>query len=294
LLLKKLPSLVCLPAIWLLVAGFAFAENSPSLSPELLHRIQSEIRAYYNIPARVNISVSNPSASDMAGFDAISVTFTGGPQVVTYQFLLSKDRKTLAHLKTFDLSQDFMSKIDLNGRPVRGNANAKVTIVNFDDFECPFCARMYTTLFNGMLKSYGDKIKIVYKDYPLTQIHPWAMHAAVDANCLAEQSSAAYWDFSDYVHANQREIGGKSRQESFTNLDSLTAQQGKKYNVDVPKLDACVKKQDESKVRASMAEADKLNVEATPTLFVNGERISGAIPEAELREVLDRVLADNK
>ena len=66
-----------------------------------------------------------------------------------------------------------MKKIDLAGRPVRGNPDAKVTIVNYDDFECPFCSRMHSTLMSEILPQYGDKIKIVYKDYPLS-MHPWA------------------------------------------------------------------------------------------------------------------------
>jgi protein-disulfide isomerase len=206
-----------------------------------------------------------------------------------------KDHKTLAHLEKIDISQDLMSKIDVKGRPVRGNANAKVTIVNFDDFECPFCSRMHSTLFPNLLKTYGDKIKVIYKDYPLVEIHPWAMRAAIDGNCLADQNGDAYWEFADYIHANQKAIapageGEKNWSESFTKLDALAKDQAAKHSLDKQKLEACVKKQDESGVRASMAEAEKLGVDSTPTLFVNGERLSGAVPEPELRAILDRAL----
>ena len=59
---------------------------------------------------------------------------------------------------------------------------------------------------SDLLKTYGSQVKIVYKDYPLTSIHPWAMHAAVDANCLASQNNDAFWEFADYAHANQKDI----------------------------------------------------------------------------------------
>jgi protein-disulfide isomerase len=186
-----------------------------------------------------------------------------------------------------------MSKIDLKGRAVRGNANAKVVIVNFDDFQCPFCSRMHSNLFANVFKDYADRVKVVYKDYPLIEIHPWAMHAAIDGNCLAEQNNEAYWDFADYVHGNQKLVAGASRTDAYLNLDNAAKDQAQKRQLDQGKLQACVQKQDESAVRASMAEGDQLGVDSTPTLFINGERFTGAVPEQELRAVLNRALADS-
>ena len=104
-----------------------------------------------------------------------------------------------------DVSQDLMSKIDVKGRPSRGNPNAKVTIVNFDDFQCPFCSRMHARFLTMCSRNMATRVKVIYKDYPLVEIHPWAMHAAIDGNCLGEQNTPAYWDFADYIHANQKQ-----------------------------------------------------------------------------------------
>jgi protein-disulfide isomerase len=249
-----------------------------------------EIRSRYQVPTGVNVTIGTPTASELGGFDNLAVTLSGGTHSSTHDFLISKDRKTLAHMEKMDITQDFMSKIDIKGRPWRGNPNAKVTIINFDDFECPFCSRMHSTLFPGLLKAYGDKVRIIYKDFPLVEIHPWAMHAAIDGNCLAAQNNDAYWDFADYVHANQRLLPGNNVADAMTKLDATAHEQGVKYKLDQPKLDACVKKQDESGVRASIAEGEKFAIDSTPTLFVNGERMSGAIPEAEMHQVLDRAL----
>ncbi len=265
---------------------------SGAISTEVMHRILTEIRSRYNVPPQVKISVAEPKPSDMPGYELIVITFSEGTHSSTHDFLLSRDRKTLGHLEKIDISQDLMSKINVQGRPVRGNAGAKVTIVNYDDFQCPFCSRMHQTLFPGLLTAYGDKVKFVYKDYPLVEIHPWAMHAAVDANCLGEQNGAAYWDFADYVHANQKAIAGHSQEEAFANLDRAATDQATKHQLDLPKIQACIKKQDDSAVRASMEEGDKIGVDSTPTLFVNGERLSGAIPEEQMHAVLDRALAD--
>jgi len=264
--------------------------SSGALTPEIKRRIQTEIRSRYNVPPSIGVGLSDLKPSEVPGYDQLTITFTGGTHNTTFDFLISKDRKTLARLEKFDISQDLMAKIDVKGRPVRGNANAHVTIVNFDDFQCPFCSRMHATLFPGILQAYGDRIKVIYKDYPLVEIHPWAMHAAVNANCLAEQSNDAYWDFADYVHGNQKEVSGRSRAESFANLDRIAKDQGQKHQLDLQKLQACIQKQDETAVRASMAEADKLGVDSTPTLYINGEKSTGVLSEDVLRTVLDRAL----
>ena len=262
------------------------------LTPEISHRITTEIRSRYNVPPQISIALSDPKPGNFGGYDDLVVTFSGGSRTTNHTFLVSKDRKTLAHLETIDISVDLMSKIDVKGRPVKGNTGAKVTIVNFDDFQCPFCSRLHATLFANVFKDYADKVRVIYKDYPLVEIHPWAIHAAVDGNCLGEQNNQAYWDFADYVHANQRLVAGKSREEAFANLDNQAKEQGQKYKLDQDKLQACLKKQDETAVRDSMAEGDKLGVDSTPTLFINGERFTGAVPEQELRAALDRALAD--
>ena len=269
------------------------AEKAEPLSPEVAHRIQTEIRTHYNVPQQITISVGAPTMGSVPGYDDLAITLIGGSHPSTHEFLISKDRKTLAHMEKYDVSQDLMSKIDVKGRAVRGNPNAKDTIVNFDDFQCPFCSRMHANLFASVFKDYADRVKVVYKDYPLIEIHPWAMHAAIDGNCLAEQNNEAYWDFADYVHANQKVVAGASRTDAYSNLDNAARTQAQKHQLDEGKLQACVQKQDESAVRASMAEGDKLGVDSTPTLFINGERFTGAVPEQELRAVLNRALADS-
>jgi len=270
------------------------AQLAPAPS-DLIQKIERQVRATYSIPASVKITVGPLRPSDFAGYDALTITMEGGEKKQTYDFLLSKDGKTLARMTKLDLTKDpyveAMKKIDLSGRPTRGSKDAKVVVVNFDDFECPFCSRMHQTLFPELLKEYGDRVEFVYKDYPLTEIHPWATHAAVDANCLAAQNNDAYWDFADHIHANQREINSeKARDAQFAALDRLTLEQGQKHNLDQSKLQACVKAQNEDAVKSSMHEAEGVGVTATPTLFVNGQEMDGALPISEMRAALDRAL----
>src|SRR3989449_5034834 len=268
------------------------AQSAPT---DVAQRIERQVRAYYTIPAHVKIILSPLKPSEFPNYDALTITFDSGDKKQNYDFLLSKDGKTLSRLTKLDLSKDpyaeVMKKIDFSGRPTRGNKAAKVVVVNYDDFQCPFCSRMHQTLFPQLLKEYGDRVVFIYKDFPLSEIHPWAMHAAVDANCLASQNNDAYWDFADYIHANQTEVNSeKSRDGQFGALDRLAMVQGQKHNVDGAKLQSCVKAQKDEAVRASVKEGSTLGVEATPTLFVNGEKIDGAMPIGDIRAVLDRAL----
>ena len=280
--------------VLLLVCLGCSAQLAPVPS-DLNQTIERQVRATYSIPATVRITVGTLRPSDFTGYDALTISMEGGEKKQTYDFLLSKDGKTLARMTKLDLTKDpyveAMKKIDLNGRPTRGSRDAKVVVVNFDDFECPFCSRMHQTLFPELLKEYGDRVEFVYKDYPLTEIHPWATHAAVDANCLAAQNNDAYWDFADHIHANQREVSSeKGRDAQFAALDRMTLEQGQKHNLDQSKLQACVKAQNEDAVKASMHEAEGVGVTATPTLFVNGQEMDGALPITEMRAALDRAL----
>ena len=160
-------------------------------------------------------------------------------------------------------------------------------IVNYDDLQCPFCSRMHTTLMTEILPQYGDRIKIVYKDYPLS-MHPWAKHSANDANCLAESNSAAYWEFADFVHANQKAIGsGQDLTRSTLELDRIAVDIGKKNGVDTTKLQACLKNQPDKVLKASMAEGELLGLNATPTMYINGQKLEGAVDADEVREAAD-------
>ena len=267
-----------------------------AVSPELKQRIEHQVRAQFELPPDVTINVGPLRPSDIQGFSALTLTLDGHGKQQKVDFLLSQDGKTLARMTKIDLTHDIyaerMSKIDVQGRPVRGNPDAKVTIVNYDDYQCPFCSRMHTTLTQEILPQYGDKVKIVYKDYPLP-MHPWAKHAANDANCLAKENPQAFWEFADYVHGHQRDISGdKDLNKSFAELDRITMDFGQKHGANVAQLQACLKNQPDDLLKASMHEAESMGVQATPTLFINGERLEGAVDPDDVKSVINGQLKE--
>jgi protein-disulfide isomerase len=270
------------------------AQPAPQLTDLALNRhIEVLVRSQFNISPEINVAIGTRKPSQISGYDALPVTLSNGAKTQVVDFLISTDGKTLARLDKFDLANDPIFSIDVAGRPIRGNPAAKVTVINFDDLECPYCARMHQALFPATMEHYNGSVRFVYKDNPLVEIHPWAMRAAVDANCLAAQSSQVYWMYVDYIHSHGQEVNGETRNNarSFDALDRIARQQATLGKLDAARLDTCLARQDESQVRASMKEAESLGLEGAPAVFVEGEQVrGGAVPEGQIRIVIDRAL----
>ncbi len=285
-------SALCLP----FVAGCtAQAPAGTALTPGQDRRIELMVRSQLSVPADWDVAAGSRAPSDVPGFDTLHIVFspTANPsRKEALDFLLSKDGKTLAKLTKYDLDKVPGTDIATAGRPVRGSESAKVEIVNFDDLECPYCARMHTELFPQTLDHYKGLVKVVYKDDPLVEIHPWALRAAVDANCLAAQNGKAYWNYVDYVHAHGEDVSGPDHNlpKASAMLDRIATDEGARSALNQPALAACLARQDETAVRASANEAQALHVDGTPALFIDGERVSGAQPVAYLWAAIDRAL----
>ncbi len=264
------------------------------LSPETARRVEVLIRQRTNLSPDKTINVGAREPSDVAGYDKIPVTVTyQGQTSPPLNFLLSADGKTLAQFSKFDISKDPRSLVPAGSFPARGGPeSAPVEIVAFDDLECPFCTRMHQALFPALTDRYGANVRVVYRAYPLVSIHPWAMRAAVDTNCVAAQSVPSYWAMVDYLHAHASEIGlpDKTIARADEQIDQLASDQAKKDKLDLEKVAACVKKQDETVVKASMKVGEDLGVESTPIMYINGEKFEGALPIEDVFRMVDSAL----
>jgi protein-disulfide isomerase len=161
--------------------------------------------------------------------------------------------------------------------PALGNANAAVTLVEFSDFQCPFCARVMPTL-KRVHETYGDRVRIVWKDFPLTSIHPQAFKAAEAGQCAREQGK--FWEYHDRLFANQQALEPES-------LKKHAAEAG----LDAAKFNACL---DGAKygdrVQEQMGVGTGLGVGSTPTVFINGRLVSGAQPYDVFTTIIDEEL----
>jgi len=269
------------------------------LSLNTSRRVEVLLRQKADLPPNSTINVGVPTASELPGYSALSITFTNeGNTSRPINFLVSADGKTLAQFTKFDISKDPRNLVSAEGRPSRGGPDtAPVFIVGFDDLECPYCARLHASIFPLITERYGDKVHIVYKDFPIEQ-HPWAMRAAVDVNCLAAQSPTGYWNEIDYIHAHASDIGAnpadakaeKTLASATAQLDKITLDQGAAQKVDAAKLSACIAKQDTTTIEASRKLGESLGVGATPSLFINGAKVDGAVPVEFIFNIIDNAL----
>ena len=275
-----------------LTGGCKAQSAAPAANASLNRSIEVAVRTQFGVAPKYDLTIGARKPSTFPGYDSLTVTVSYGERKTDLDFLISADNKNLVRMDTFDLTKNPSQGIDIAGRPARGDAAAKITLINYDDLECPYCARLHSTLFPVTLDHYKGLVKVVYKDNPLFQIHPWALHAAVDANCLAAQSGDAYWAFVDYIHAHGQEVNGEDRNlpKSFDALNRIARQQGLLNKLDAGKLDGCMAAQDETKVRASVAEAEALHVDGAPALFIDGELVHGAVSAPELWKAIDRAL----
>lgn len=271
------------------------AASADGLSPKVARSIELTLRDRLQIPPEYVIHFGARTPSATPGFDTLPVLFEypGHPEhSQKLDFLISQDNRTLERISHWDIPADPASLVPAGSRPVRGNPSAKVALVNFDDLECPYCAKLHAELFPDTLDHYKGLIKIVYRDMPIEELHPWAMRAAVNANCLADQSGTSYWSYVDYLHTHGEDITGPDRdvKKADARLDKAALDQGEKDKLDTAKLQACVAKQDEAPVRLEMKLSDHLNITATPTMYINGEMVAGALPKDVLWPIIDKAL----
>ncbi len=162
---------------------------------------------------------------------------------------------------------------------IRGNKDAKVVLVEYSDFECPFCGRHDPTM-QAISKKYGDKVAWVYRHFPLS-FHAHAMPAAIASECASEQGK--FWEFSDKVFANQDKLTGGA-----TYLEQV----GKDLGLNMDKYKSCISSQKYlPRIQADQAQGSSYGVDGTPATFVNGQLVSGAVPEASLTAIIDQALA---
>ena len=162
--------------------------------------------------------------------------------------------------------------------PVLGPANAPVTIIEFSDYQCPYCRKWYTEVFGRLISTYGNKLRFVYRDFPLISSHPEAEPAAIAAHCAGEQGK--YWEFHDLVFSGQLGLGRTSYTQYASDL-----------NIKIEKFTTCISSEKyKAEVENDLKYASNLGVRSTPTFFINGIAVVGAQPFEVFQQLMDQEL----
>jgi protein-disulfide isomerase len=171
--------------------------------------------------------------------------------------------------------------VTTDGKPSFGPADAPVTIIEFSDFECPYCRQWFTSTWPQLQKAYGNKIRLVYRDFPLTNIHPDAEPAAEAANCAGEQNQ--YWAYHD------RLFNGSSLS------NDIYMSYANALKLDLAKFQDCLSAHRyQADITSDAQYGASLGITGTPTFFVNGIPMVGAQPFSAFKSIIDQELASTK
>jgi protein-disulfide isomerase len=253
----------------------AQAQSAPSTQlpdqAQLIHSAEVYIRNYFTWGPEYKLKLGPLSASPSPDFYQMPIEVTIKDQTEKATFYVSKDGKLFIRGEMLDMSADpfaaIRAKLHITGNPSQGPDSARVTIVEFSDFECPHCREIHRVLQS--VQQHYPQIRLVFKDFPLTQLHPWADTAAIGGRCAFQQKPEAFWKVYDQIFDNQDLI---SAANVFDELVGFAGQAG----LDTDAFKACLSSPEAKQaVEANRADGVALGVNSTPTLFINGRLLVG-------------------
>jgi protein-disulfide isomerase len=263
---------------------------APTAPSPTQKNIEAYLRHLYAFGPDVLLVVGTPRESPVEGLLETTIDLTIGENKQAVKFYISRDGKYLFRGDLSDMTKDPLAEsraqIQMKDAPSLGDAKAAVTLVEYSDFECPVCRNLHDVL-RGMLPNYAGKVRLVFKDFPLEQLHPWARTAAIAGRCAYQQDHNAFWKMYDFIYDNQEII---SAANAWTKMMEYAGQSG----LDADPFKACMSGPEAgAAVNASRENGQQLDVNSTPTLFVNGRRLVGADPHL-LEQYINYELAQQK
>jgi protein-disulfide isomerase len=234
-------------------------------------RVEKYLRNLYAWGSEFQIKIGPTKPSPIPELLEMPVTVSKEGQSDTAVVYVSKTGNFLFRGELADMSvdpfADIKAKLHVGNSPTLGPADAKVTLIEFGDLECPSCRQLDLVLRDLIPKH--PEVRLVFKHFPLTNIHPWAMTAAIATQCAYEQSPAAFWKLHDAIYDAQDLI---TPSNVWDKLQDLANQQG----LSTEAYRACmINPETAETIKTSIEEGQSLSVTATPTTFVNGRRIVG-------------------
>jgi protein-disulfide isomerase len=234
----------------------------------------------------VGVKIDDAKESkDLPGFLDVPVHLTFNNNTLPAQhYFMSKDGKKVFRADVYDINhnpfQANIEKLDVKGAPSLGPANAPVTVVVFSDFQCPLCKAEAEIVHKEIPAAFPDKVRVYFRDFPLEALHNWARQAAIAGRCVYKLNPASFWDYHDWIYENQTYIG-------LDNINSKLQEFATAKGLDSMQFSRCLEsKSTEPEVNASIAVGNSLQLNATPTLFVNGRKLEGAVPWETLQVLI--------
>jgi protein-disulfide isomerase len=248
-------------------------------------KIEAYVRHLFVWPALITVTVGDPTPAPMPGFYEVKVRGSQGEASQEETFYVSTDGQKMIRGTVFDLAKnpfkEDLDKLKTDYQASFGTPGAPVVVVEFSDFECPYCKQEAQAIRQNLLSAYPKEVRLYFMDFPLESLHPWAKSAAMAGRCIFHQNASAFWDYHDWIFSHQEEITPdnlKSKVLEFAGGKGLVADQ----------LSTCIDTHaTEDEVKKTRAIGHELDVDQTPTIFVNGRRMVGAVAWPDLKRVID-------
>jgi protein-disulfide isomerase len=264
------------------------AQEKPKPAPvSALDKTQLEayVRHLLAVIPEVQIKIDDPKPTTTTGLLRVDIHFSYQGRTQDDTYYVTKDGQHIIRGLIYNFAEnpfkEDLDKLKTSGAPSFGPASAPVTVVEFGDFECPNCREEAKTLRDNVPSQFPSQVRVVFKDFPLEQIHPWAKPAAIAGRCIFQQSLAGFWKFHDWIYDHQAEIASDTLKSQVLDFAKDAP------DVDALQLGRCIDtKATEAEVDASIAEARDLRVDATPTIFLNGHRLVGNYPWQNLEQII--------
>ena len=243
------------------------------------------VRHLYVWAPRIKVEISDPKPSPVEGLLELTVTASYQLARQERKFYVSKDGKHIIEGTDYAIDKnpfhEAIDGMDTSASPAFGKEGAPVKIVVYSDFQCPYCAQEATVVHKQVAEKYPQDVRVYFRDFPLTNIHKWAMPGAIRGQCIYQQKPQLFWEYHDWIFGKQKEITPE-------NLDAKVNEFLAGKGIDALKMGQCTGDSKTAEViEASLKEGRAVGVTSTPTLFVNGRKLTGSVKWEQLQPIID-------
>jgi protein-disulfide isomerase len=293
---KAQPALITKDGNYLVIGSVVVASptaqrNIAANASATNRKIVDFVRTQFKVPAEVKLTVAPFHDSDFADFYETTIYGQQGTKKSATPAFMTKDGRYAVIGSVFNLGSDprrqVENTISLRNQPAVGPADARVTIVEFADLECPTCAEMQKFIETQLIPKYGNKIRVVFKEFPLVTIHDWSLQAAIANECGYQLNPASYFRYRSIIFESQGMINA-------ANIRQLLLDFGERAGLNQLKLSVCIdSKATLPRVEEDMQEGRKLGIMSTPTLFINGTPVVGLVTD-RIYALIDQALGASR
>jgi protein-disulfide isomerase len=246
--------------------------------------LEAYLRHLLAVPAEVQFKIEDAKPSPLPGMREVLIHMSLGNRSEDRTFYVSNDGRKVVQGFVYDVAENpfkpQLDKLKTDLSPSFGAPGAPVVVVVFSDFQCPYCKEEAKSLRDNIPSTFPKEVRVYFKDFPLEQIHPWAKAAAMAGRCVFRENAGAFWQYHDWMYEHQADF-------TVDNLKDKIMDWAKGAQLDSMQLGRCIDtKASEAEVDKEVAEGKSLQIQGTPTMFINGRPLFNNYPWQNIEQII--------